>query len=187
MNEIQEIDVLSALEEPTAPTIETQQQEPQTESYFDNLEFEEEPEEVEIINAQEVEEPEEYTDADAELTAEMLVELIDSFRCITMTPIARMRVRRKVGDKDTIQRMKLLELRKDLGEKLTKAETWQLNRYQIYKRDCAEIEKIIPYTDEEKQRFNRTLARWAKKKKFKVGEGELAMMEIPRIIAIMTI
>lgn len=185
-----DFDIDSVLEQDTITRSENFEQETEKETDFSDLEFEDEDEEIE----QEQEEREiVFTDADAKEGAEVLVDMIDTFNTVTMTPLAKWKLQKKRGlrEKGKIAEMEFIASKDFAGQKLTEAEKRKLYQYNTYLASLQKLEEVIPYTDDERKRLIKSAIPMVKKMKWKVGGAtsfglELAMIQGSRIMDILT-
>ena len=186
-----DIDLTEILETPTVAHPEESAPQAETEiTEFSNLEFAAEPEpepENEIAAA----EPVEVEIYDAEENAEILVELIDVVNIQTLTPLARWKLAKKQGGKPVVRKMQLLFEKKLNDTELTDKEKRQIELYQAYLKDKEELEKAIPYTDDEKDNLKKSAVPYLSAHKLKIGGGaafwtQLAMIQGSRIMQVLT-
>lgn len=148
---------------------------------FEEREIEEEEEEQETP----------FTLADAKASAEVLIDLIDTLNVTALTPLARWKLTKKRGGKKSIQRMQEIAEKNFTGEELTPEEKRLLYQYNAYLADKEQLEKAIPYTEDEKQRLTNSAIPMMLKNKWKIGGGgsfamELAMIQGTRVLQILT-
>lgn len=143
-----------------------------------------------------VEEPKEaevsYTLADAEQNAELLVGVIASVNILTMTPLARWKVKKKRGGKHAIERMQAIAQKNFSGNELTDNEKRLLDQYNAYLADKQQLENAIPYTDDEIEALQTAAIPYCQSTKLKVNGGmafwvQLGTMQLGRIMQILTV
>lgn len=200
-----EIDLAAVLEEPTTMRSESNEGDlnPTGDDFnFDNLEFEESEEEhinSEINSAlnpeKENEDPEpttvQITPQEAKEGAEMLVDLIDTFNSISLTPLARWKLKKKLGGSKVVKRMQHIFQKQLNGEKIDEKEKQILWQYNAYLKDKEEIENTIPFTTDERDKLVRSMTAYFQKKNIKFSGdysfwGELIMIEGMKIMGILT-
>jgi len=185
-----DFDLDDILGEPTIQRSEVHIEDDFSNDDFSSLEFEEITEEVEEIEIpEEVEKP--YTEAEAKENATMLIDLIDTVNTATLTPLARWKLRKKRGGKDAIRKMQLVQEKQFTEKELTEAEKRLLFQYQAYLKDKEELEKAIPYTEDEREQLIRSATHYLKGKKIRISGdlsfwGELAMIQGSRLMQILT-
>jgi hypothetical protein len=176
------------LEQPTQVRSELTTNNQQEMTNFSSLEFEE------VSSTpieQEQEEEFDISPYNAEENAEILVELIDVVNIQTLTPLARWKLRKKLGGKTEVTRKQLLFEKKLSQSKLTEEEKRDIELYQAYLKDKAEIEKAIPYTEDEKKNLKQAAIPYLMQSKLKIGGGmafwtQLAMIQGSRIMQVLT-
>lgn len=156
---------------------------------FSGLEFEPLPEPDPKPN-EEVE-PVEIEIYNAEENAEILVELIDVVNIQTLTPLARWKLTKRQGGKPAVRKMQLLFEKKLNDSELTDPEKREIELYQAYLKDKEELERIIPYTDEEKDSLKKSAVPYLSAHKIKIGGGmafwtQLGMIQVSRIMQVLT-
>lgn len=135
------------------------------------------PVEIEIYNAEE--------------NAEILVELIDVVNIQTLTPLARWKLTKRQGGKPAVRKMQLLFEKKLNDSELTDPEKREIELYQAYLKDKEELERIIPYTEDEKDSLKKSAVPYLSAHKIKIGGGmafwtQLAMIQGSRIMQVLT-
>lgn len=187
-------DLSEILEEQTTERSENSVLEPQTEIDNSILEFDEptDPAPETLINAEKTELlKEEYTLEEAKENAEILVELLDTINTASLTPLARWKLRKKRGGKTALLKMQEIAEKSFSDEDLTEQEKSLLAKYNAYMRDKEQLEKDIPYTDEEKAKLVKSATSWLHRKKIRVSGdmsfwGEFAMIQGTRVLQILT-
>lgn len=174
------------LEQPTQVRAESTTNHQQEMTNFSSLEFEELP-----PAPIEQEEELDISPYNAEENAEILVELIDVVNIQTLTPLARWKLRKKLGGKTEVTRKQLLFEKKLSQSKLTEEEKRDIELYQAYLKDKAELEKAIPYTEDEKKNLKQAAIPYLMQSKLKIGGGmafwtQLAMIQGSRIMQVLT-
>lgn len=157
---------------------------------FSSLEFE--PTYVEPTYVEQEDEAINISPYDAEENAEILVELIDVVNVQSLTPLARWKLRKKLGGKTEVTRKQLLFEKKLNKETLTDEEKRDIELYQAYLKDKEELDKAIPYTDEEKKNLKQAAIPYLKQTQLKIGGGmafwtQLAMIQGSRIMQVLTV
>lgn len=187
-----DVDLSTILSQPTQTRFESVSTEYAPEATereaLSSLEFEPIPQPVSPIPAEELIDISPY---DAEENADILVELIDVVNIQSLTPLARWKLRKKLGGRTEVTRKQLLFEKKINKEKLTDAEKRDIELYQAYLKDKEELEKAIPYTDEEKKNLKMAAVPYLKQHQIKVGGGfafwtQLAMIQGSRIMQVLT-
>lgn len=161
---------------------------------FSNLQFDESDdfEEVEKFTRKEPKEAIEIDiPYDAEENAEILVELIDVANIQTLTPLAKWKLRKKLGGKPGLRQKQILFEKKFNKEELTDGEKRDIELYQAYLKDKLEIEEAIPYTPDEKEALKTAAIPYLKQSKLRIGGGasfwtQLAMIQGGRIMQVLT-
>ena len=133
----------------------------------------------------------EYTFEEAKENAEILVELLDTINTAALTPLARWKLRKKRGGKTALLKMQEIAEKSFSDEDLTEQEKSLLAKYNAYMRDKEQLEKDIPYTDEEKAKLVKSATSWLHRKKIRVSGdmsfwGEFAMIQGTRVLQILT-
>lgn len=190
----EDFDILDVLEQPTTMRSETIEEPVKDFSDgidFSSLEFEPEPK-------QEVEEQQEatelvkpYTDKEAKENAEIVIDLLDTFNQALLPPLARWRITKKRGGKEALLKMQLVFEKELSGAELTEPEKRQVWLYNAYLKEKEEKLSSIPFTDDEKEKLVKSLAKYLKEKQTRVSSdlgfwGELAMIEGMKIVSILT-
>lgn len=157
---------------------------------FSGLQFEELPEVQEEAEQLPVEPP--YTEKEAKENAEMLVDFLDTFNTMALTPLARWKLRKKrLGEKSNVWKMQALLEKEYADEKLNEKEKRALIVYKSYLADKKELENAIPFTDAEKEKLKHSASIWLKNKRIRIGGefgfwGEYAMIQGTRVMEILT-
>lgn len=191
-----EFDILDVLETPTQQRSEnTPELDPfENDDFLNGLEFDTPEENIEAVEQEEEPTPtieEIYTDEDAQINAEILVDLLDTVNTATLTPLARWKLRKKRGGKDVVSKMSVVYEKSLKDEKLTDKEKELAWKYEAYLKDKEQLENAIPYTDDEKRKLVASAKNYVKGKKIKINAdlsfwGELAMIQGSRIMQILT-
>lgn len=183
-----DFDLNSVLEQPTVVRSEVLEPEADpTEQSFSGLEFDDFPDEENL----EQDEEKVSIPFDAEAAAENLVSLLAAGNLL-LTPLANWKLKKKRGGKAGISVLQVAYV-KSLGvgaDKMTDLEKKQLTIYMAYLRDKEELEKAIPFTDEEIAKLTRLAVPYCKATKFSVSAGSgfwttYGMMQFQRVIAIL--
>lgn len=187
-----DIDLTEILEAPTVIRPEAHQ-EPKEETEitdFSGLEFSSEPAPAPEDEPVEIE-PVEIEIYNAEENAEILVELIDVVNIQTLTPLARWKLTKRQGGKPAVRKMQLLFEKKLNDSELTDPEKREIELYQAYLKDKEELERIIPYTEDEKDSLKKSAVPYLSAHKIKIGGGmafwtQLSMIQGSRIMQVLT-
>lgn len=189
-----DFDLTSVLEEDTIVRSEFSEPKEEEEDDFSDLEFGDDPDDDE--DSPGYVDPEQaktivFTDADAKEGAEILVDMIDTANTMIMTPLGRWKLAKKRGGKVGIARMQEIAEKNFAGTELSEQEKRLLYQYNAYLADKEQMEKDIPYTEEEKKRLIKSAIPMIKKMKWKVGGGgsfamELVMIQGSRVMQILT-
>lgn len=189
-----ELDLSGILEAPTMMRSEVAEK---VSDDFDlsGLQFDEEEEEEEGITDLAAPEPEQFkikiTEAEARDSAEVVVDLIDTFNSVSLTPLARWKLKKKLGGSKVIRAMQAI-FEKDIeGKELTPREIQMKRQYVMYLKDKEEAEGLIPFTPEERDKLTRAMTAYFKKKNILFSGdysfwAEFAMIEGMKIAQILT-
>ena len=106
-----------------------------------------------------------------------------------MTPLALWKARRKRGGKGVIEKMQIIAAKNFDGVKLTDKEKHLLHQYNAYLTDKAQLEKAIPYTDDELKLLKTMAIPYCKTSKIRINGGfafwtTFAGIQAQRVIAI---
>lgn len=130
------------------------------------LEFEEAP----LIEVEEFEE-EPQKPYDAKTNAENLVNLIDAVNILSLTPLARWKLKKKRGGKEVLDTLEKFYSKKVSGAKVTDEEKEKAAIYEAYLKDTIKINEAIPFSADEKTRLITAAVPYLEKTQMKIDEG----------------
>ena len=157
---------------------------------FANEVIEDDIQEDEFISDQLKREEEEDEDYDAESEAKKLVGLLSAMNSLVVTPVAHWKLRKNIGGKKTLDRMKNAYQKNVRGDELNEREQKLLAAFQSYKKDMEILSGEIPYSDHEIETLNKLAVPYLNESKMKIsGAGSFwtvfGGMQISKIVKVL--
>lgn len=137
-----------------------------------------------------VEDHEEEEEYDAESEAQKLVGLLSAMNSLVVTPVAHWKLRKNIGGKKTLERMKNAYQKNVRGDELNDREQKLLEAFQSYKKDMEILSGEIPYSDHEIETLNKLAVPYLNESKMKIsGAGSFwtvfGGMQVSKIVKVL--
>lgn len=108
-------------------------------------------------------------DYDAETEAKKLVSLLSAMNSLVVTPVANWKLRKNIGGKRTLERMKKAYTKKVSGQDLSENDEKLLSAFENYKNDMAILSGEIPYSENEIKTLNELAVPYLEETKMKIN------------------